>query len=268
MTIDELKKYPIAFDGKTFIGPNVCDVVYCWTENDVPCYVGITANGMHDRCHKHLKTQTESLFQSRLRARPEAFKCYIIDQFYLHADPKHSYQHILDLETYYIEQFNTYHRSNPNAYNLTTGGQGHTGYVASDETRKKMSDSKIGKKRGPVSEETRKKMSIAAKMRPPVSDEIRKKISDAGKGKIATEETKRKMSISRKGKSPYNRTIETRKNASMASKIAWQSKTRKPVSEETLKKRSISMKMVWQNKKKQSLTQQDYIDRFFYYKSA
>lgn len=54
----------------------------------------------------------------------------------------------------------------------------------SKETKEKLSKSRIGKFSGTRSEETRKKMSEAAKNRKPVSEETKKKISEAKKGHI------------------------------------------------------------------------------------
>ncbi|MED3562286.1 GIY-YIG nuclease family protein [Bacillus xiapuensis] len=80
------------------------------------------------------------------------------------------------------------------------------GKEASEETRKKMSESQkkrkgersanYGKK---WSEETKKKISEANKGKTP-NDETRKKISEALKGRVKTEEEKRKISESNKGK--------------------------------------------------------------------
>lgn len=208
----ELSKYPMAFDGKAFIGPNIAYVVYVWTEDGNPCYVGVTSMGIHTRCMEHLKKDTHvRLFQNKLRARPESFKCYVIDMFYKHSDAKESFQHLLDLETYYIDKLGTFHMGNVSGYNLTIGGEGHAGGKHSEETRKKMSASQ--KTRKPISEETRKKLSLAkrnmsnetrlkmsasTKNRPPVSEETRRKQSIAHSN--MSNETRRKMSISAKNR--------------------------------------------------------------------
>jgi hypothetical protein len=62
-------------------------------------------------------------------------------------------------------------------HNRTDGGEGPSGAVRSDETRKKMSEAKKN-----MSDETRKKMSEAKKGRI-VSNETRKKLSEANAGK-------------------------------------------------------------------------------------
>lgn len=79
------------------------------------------------------------------------------------------------LEIFYIGYYDTYN----NGYNLTEGGGGVRGHKHSDETRKKIFLTRIGKK---YSAETLKKMS-AARLGKKVSAEIRKKISLAKIGK-------------------------------------------------------------------------------------
>jgi len=60
---------------------------------------------------------------------------------------------VLDkMETAYIEFYNSYE----NGYNLTLGGEGHLGYIHTEETKLKISKSNTGKKR---SEESKLKMS-------------------------------------------------------------------------------------------------------------
>lgn len=71
-------------------------------------------------------------------------------------------------ERYWIAYYDTFR----NGLNLQDGGQS-TSTVFSEETRRKMSEAKKGKKRKPFSEETRRKMSEAKKGRP--KPEITKK---------------------------------------------------------------------------------------------
>ena len=79
-------------------------------------------------------------------------------------------------------------------HNKTNGGEGCSGVVRSEETRRKMSEAKKN-----PSEETRKKIGKASKGRTH-SQETKKKMSEAHKGKTISEETKRKMSEVQKGK--------------------------------------------------------------------
>ena len=92
-------------------------------------------------------------------------------------------------------------------YNMTEGGEGISGftYTQSEETRKKISEAKKGKKRPPFTEEWKKKISEACRSRiqGPHTEETRRKISETKKGKKLppfTEEHKTKISEAMKGK--------------------------------------------------------------------
>jgi len=81
-----------------------------------------------------------------------------------------------EMEIEYISEFNTYYGE---GYNSTLGGEGCSGRVMSDETKKKISQK--------------------AKNRT-ISTEHRKKITEKLKGRKVSDETKQKMSVSHKGK--------------------------------------------------------------------
>ena len=131
-------------------------------------------------------------------------------------------------------------------HNRTGGGEGSSGTVMGEETRRKISEANRGRikseetrrklsevnKGKTLSKETKRKMSESSKGNT-ASEETRKKISEAQKGKIISEETRKKMSEAQKGKNHpnYGKTAseETRRKQSEARK------GRNP-SEETLKK--------------------------------
>ena len=75
------------------------------------------------------------------------------------------------LEKFYIKKY----KAREVGYNLTDGEDGSLGHIDSIETRKKKSISHTGKKRGPMSEETKQKL------RKPKSEETKRKISEAQK---------------------------------------------------------------------------------------
>lgn len=97
-------------------------------------------------------------------------------------------------------------------HNRTDGGDGSSGHIHSEETKRKMSEAKKGKtllekhkrklseaKKGKtLSEEHRRKLSESQKGRI-FSEEHRKKLSEANKGKTLSEESKRKVGESSKG---------------------------------------------------------------------
>ena len=80
--------------------------------------------------------------------------------------------------------------------NKTYGGDGISGYVFSEETKKKLSEAHKGKTH---SEESKRKMSEVNKGKT-LSEEHKIKLSEAKKGKTFSEESKRKMSEAHKGK--------------------------------------------------------------------
>lgn len=97
--------------------------------------------------------------------------------------------------------------NDPMCYNLSTGGKG--GQSPSDESRKKMSESKKGNKHflgKKHSNETKEKISLKQTGKI-MSEETKKKISEIGKGQKRSDETKRKISEANKGEknSMYNK---------------------------------------------------------------
>ena len=81
-------------------------------------------------------------------------------------------------------------------HNKTNGGDGVSGAVVSDETRRKMSEALKGK---PRSKEIRRKISEAHRGKTH-SEESRRNMSESQKGKTFSEETKRKLSEAKKCK--------------------------------------------------------------------
>jgi hypothetical protein len=115
-------------------------------------------------------------------------------------------------------------------HNRTNGGEGVSGYVCSEETKRKISEVKKGKTH---SEETRRKQSEVKKGKTH-SEETKRKQSEVKKGKTHSEETKRKISEARKGKTSNRKGVtlseETRKKMSEAKKNPSE-ETRKKISE-------------------------------------
>ncbi len=106
------------------------------------------------------------------------------------------------LEIELIREFDSTNQEK--GYNITLGGESGNGYKHTDESKKKISETKKGKNNPnygkPLPEETKKKISEANKGKTH-SDETKKKISEANKGKnnfmygkTHSEETKKKIS--------------------------------------------------------------------------
>ncbi|MEK5414402.1 NUMOD3 domain-containing DNA-binding protein [Paenibacillus sp. FSL L8-0708] len=129
-------------------------------------------------------------------------------------------------EIYYVKKFDSYTKG----YNCDLGGSQGRGYVVSLESRQKMSAAKKGRpstmKGKKHSEEAKANMREGHKNRPPVSDETRMKLSEAAKGKVPTEEARRKSGDARRGKP---RPIEQMR-------AAWEATRGKPLSLERKEK--------------------------------
>lgn len=91
--------------------------------------------------------------------------------------------------------------------NSTDGGDGCYGVKWSDDSKKRLSNAKRGKK---VSEETKRKMALASSLKRH-SQESRNKISKSNIGKRQSEESKLRMSLAKIGKSTGYQSEETRK---------------------------------------------------------
>ena len=219
-----------------------------------------TTNGMKytGKHHYHIEGQLDpnyhgsgTIIKNIYKKRPETLKEEYIKTCY-------SEEEMNSDEQYYIKLFKTLW---PNGYNLTEGGDGG---IPSDETRKKMSESRSSEKNPmfgkhhsdetkqkisrvhkgkQTSEETKKKLSSALKGRI-MSDEHKKKIGEASKGRHHSEESKKKMSETKKGlqsgeKHPMfgkHHSEEAKKKMSLARKGKPAHNKGVPMSEEQKKK--------------------------------
>jgi group I intron endonuclease len=112
-------------------------------------YVGKTVKTLPERkglhkflhLHKEHKDGDSPLYRAMRKYGWNNFKWEIIDQCLFDESAR-------ELEKYYIKKFNC---MVPGGYNCTAGGDGICGHKMSDETKRKISQAKIGKKYGPQS---------------------------------------------------------------------------------------------------------------------
>ena len=161
-----------------------------------------------------------------------------------------SKQEACQLEQFYITKYRT--TDIRYGYNLTAGGEGHTGYSPSPETRQKLSAAIKGQKR---SEEFRRACSDRMKGKK-LSEETTKKISEGLKRRgnsFVTEEYRRKLSLAHMGNTNTRGTVqsaETKKKISESLKGVPKSeetkaKMRKPKSEEARANMKKAQELRW-----------------------
>ena len=114
-------------------------------------YIGKTIRTIEERFQGHVyhanaKRQTH-LYNAMRKYGTEAFIITEVESNFNSEDD------LNEAEIRYISELNPH-------YNMTSGGEGKSGFKASEETKRKMSESHRGKK---FSEETKRKMSEAKK---------------------------------------------------------------------------------------------------------
>lgn len=160
--------------------------VYVWTNKiNGKRYVG---KGHGSRAHSHTRGKGAKLLTQSMRK-------HGIENFeltFLHENLAED--EAFELETFYITGLKTNVCDGGVGFNMTNGGEGKTGHKASEETRRRMSESQQGRT---LSDESRHKISLAVSN---PSDETRRKIREARKRQIITEEHRNKMSEAMKGR--------------------------------------------------------------------
>jgi len=184
-----------------------------------PIYIGKGQNERYLEHIKYLKKHTNDHFKKKInRLLKEGFSKQDIENHILIYKDNLTEQEAFDLEAKLIKEIGRSDLKLGPLTNHTNGGDGVSGYIFKSEDRRKISDSKIGKKR---SEETKRKISESL-MEHVVSEEtknkMRKERSEESKnrmkrnhadfssekhpnfGKHLSDETKRKISDSKIGK--------------------------------------------------------------------
>jgi hypothetical protein len=167
------------------------------------CYIGQTIRRISLRISEHINLCKRVKYKNNYFH--NALRKYGFDNFQWEVLCKcDTKEEMNEMEFHYIKQYNSYNCG----YNLSWGGESSFGRILSEETKKKISDAKVGKYRGinsycygkHLSEETKRKIGNAHKGKK-ISDEMKKTLSmklsgenNPNYGKHHTEEAKKKMS--------------------------------------------------------------------------
>ena len=175
--------------------------IYLVRKHGKPVYVGFTRRPIEVRWNDHCKTAKKgSTYALHCAIRKYHTDAFTVDCLYESED----IEHIKNcMEPHYIWLYQTFCNMKKGGYNMTMGGDGIIGYKHSIETLEKMSAAHVGRvysltgvKTQPLSEDTKKKISIALTGKPR-SDEACRAISKSATGRKHTEETKAKIRAAR-----------------------------------------------------------------------
>jgi group I intron endonuclease len=153
------------------------NVIYRLTAPNGKSYIGLTTD-IDNRMNVHKRSAIDGKLQ-------RAIKKYGWNSFEKEILLEVNNSALLaQLEIFCIKLFDSFE----NGYNSTPGGErGMAGHKVSDETRKRMSFAKLGKKRTPLTNKTKQKISVALKGKnkgrklPPRTTEHKLKISKSMK---------------------------------------------------------------------------------------
>lgn len=177
------------------------------------CYIGQTTRGLSNRKKEHIKNKKENVvFHNAIHKYGESNISWEI------IDIGNSIEELNEKEIYWIEFYKSYvHRDKSNGYNMTLGGESTLGWIPSEETRKKISNSNKGLLSGEKNYQYGKTKELSQWWGRKHTDEEKLKISKANKGKIVSKETREKISQSNKGKTKgIPKTKEQRQKISLS----------------------------------------------------
>lgn len=194
--------------------------VYLYLDQDnIPFYVG-KGHGKRWKISQHMGNHISNLFLKRkiLKVGPEN----IIVKFLFTNLPEDL---AFEQEEYWISYYGRRDLGKGTLCNLTDGGEGDSGKIVSEVTRRKISKANkgllIGEK-NPMfgkkhTEQTRQQMHMHSFTKgKPRSKEIKEKISLTEKGRVIPEKQKRKISKTLKG---YKHTEETKRKMGLSHKL-------------------------------------------------
>ncbi|MGL5711393.1 MAG: NUMOD3 domain-containing DNA-binding protein [Paraclostridium sp.] len=158
------------------------NIVYKYTFPNGKVYIGIT-NNEKERKYRHKIIHNKEGHSKYNLLINKAFRKYGYDNVEYEVICRcRNYKTAKIMEMNYIKQYRSYaNYPNSNGYNLTLGGEGTLGFVYSEESRRKMSESQKGR----VSPHKGKQIwrdKIHPRLGTKHSDESKKKISESKKG--------------------------------------------------------------------------------------
>ena len=227
-------------------------IYYDPSRNNEPIYAG---KGNDGRAWDHLSRNDRHPFTQRLQFMKNNGVSPIIG---LYAGLDEDFAHLLEMEL--ISKFGRKDLGKGPLLNMTNGGEGVKGLIRSEESKRKSGAARKGK---PRSEEVKEKISETKKgsipwnkglQTGPLSDEHRKRLSVAGLGRNHTSETIKQMSDIKMGnKNPMfgkKRSEETKLKGA-------KSNIGQKRSEESKKRMSEAMKLSHQTRKVNNAIQRE-----------
>lgn len=229
-------------------------IIYKYTSPSGKIYIGQTTREKRRRQefqNLNMSYGGEKIDNARLKYSPAAFTYEVLCSIEF-ATAKEAQMKLDELEQFYIQKCDSYR----NGYNMTLGGYTTLGMKASEETRRKLSQIRKGRKGKPRTDEQKKVQSQmmkalyanpewrARRLLIDGSEEYRKKLSErlSGEGngmwgRKASKETRAKMSEARLGEKHFmygkNMTEERKEKCRIA---ALRRHQEKPMSSDTIEK--------------------------------
>lgn len=165
-------------------------IVYRHCSPSGKSYIGVTSRSVEERFNEHVRlAKRENIYhfhQAINKYGAESFITEILEENVPSTK-------IVESEKFWIKKFDSF----KNGYNMTEGGQGHTaGFKHTEETKKKISESHLGKI---LTDEHKKNIGLASSKQIHTV-ERRLEQSERMKGKKLSNETKKKISETLKTK--------------------------------------------------------------------